>query len=362
MPARRAKSPRTGGSRGPAGAAKAAAKKVRLVFRGLIWYHFEKPRTAKDSGWVSGSSRGTLTAYLINDADCHHADHYHVPRLACIGREATTGAEVLGRPHIIAGQRLVIGGIGSGGVAPDASFHEHVPWMREVYYGSNWASQPAPVERNWNLVAAEVVVPAGRIWTRTLATWTPDIRGSNPGPERPVRYGFFWNPQWTPRSLANECIVEADLEGDALELEALSTQLYSEGVPRKLAPLTDSAVLRHEVEPDTVDLLITNLPAYRARRTPWAVHYAVLFEAAGFPGAPYGPEFSRLEQRARALDRESWERDAHMLELIRRRRSPARPAPWGYPFPHLVGDSGALLPDTPWLHNPTGSACGGGDE
>ncbi len=116
MPARKAKT--SAPSRAPRsrGSAKTSARKLRIVFRGLIWYHFEKPRTAKGADWASGSSRGTLTAYLVNDADCHHADHYHLPLLACIGCDANTGAEVLGRPHIIAGQRLVVGGIGSGGL------------------------------------------------------------------------------------------------------------------------------------------------------------------------------------------------------------------------------------------------------
>lgn len=298
----------------------------------------------------------------MNDADCHHADHYHLPRLACIGRDAVGGDEILGRPHSIGGQRLVIGGIGTDGVAPEASFHEHVPWLREVYYGANWASQPAPTERNWNLVAAEVVVPAGRIWTRTLTTWEPELSGRDRGPERPVKYGFFWNPGWAPRPLANECVLEAELKEDAVELNALSTQLYSEGVPYRLRPLADSSLLRHEVEPDTVDILITNLPAYRSRRTPWGVHYALLFEAAGFPGGAYGAEFRSFEQRARAFDQQLWQRDAHMLEAIRQRRQPAPPPPWGYPFPHLVDGSGYALPDRPWFHNPTGSACGGGDE
>ena len=70
--------------------------RVRIIFRGLVLFEFEKPRA------TSGQERGALTAWLVNDPNPMGAEsnmHKHSPTVGIIGRTAPDG------------ERLVVNGL-----------------------------------------------------------------------------------------------------------------------------------------------------------------------------------------------------------------------------------------------------------
>src|SRR5437868_15126659 len=70
--------------------------RVRIIFRGLVLFEFEKPRT------TGGQERGALTAWLVNDPNPMGAEsnmHKHSPTVGIIGRTAPDG------------ERLVVNGL-----------------------------------------------------------------------------------------------------------------------------------------------------------------------------------------------------------------------------------------------------------
>lgn len=318
---------------------KCEERNLRIIFRGLILFRFEEPRGN------GNQTRGQLTACMINPGTmgANEGLHVHTPRMALIGRAGDR--EFLGRSFDIEGKQITVRGLTeAGGVIPLESFHEYVPRLSEVY------EPQADRKPQRDLVSAKIVVPGGRIWARTLVSWTRKL--TQRGAEIPVVVKFFGS-EWEG-AVASECVLEAKIGEAGVEIVA-SPEI--DGLPRNVTPLTEDEY-RHEVDPGTVEIMVTHFAPQRCEAVPWSVHYQSMFAAAG-----YRPRsFLLKESRQSGM---SWEAKQGLEKLLEEKREivdllenydegakadDERHFPWaahgakGFPFPYIPARNGATFP------------------
>ena len=113
--------------------------KLRITFRGLILYRFERPSHGRpeELGELSDGDGCQLRALLINDSTGKGV-HEHVSKIRVIGRDVTSGEPLKGSPVEVSGLTtlsFIPVSDQASGVVRDQSFNEYVPMLSEVYGG-----------------------------------------------------------------------------------------------------------------------------------------------------------------------------------------------------------------------------------
>jgi hypothetical protein len=244
--------------------------RARIIFRGLTLFVGEE----STKGVEAGFNMRKLTAYLISDPK--HASmplHNHRPYWGLIGRDrgkATGRGRAQTKIQVPAVTTIQLKGYGEPtGVTVAQSFLDYVPCLSELH----WATSPG-IQNEF--ITRRVEILGGTIRARDFIAW--DWHGNTPSE---VAYmdtkfrGFG----------ANEVVV--DIAGDDLDLKYYRKNKYlsvtGAGVNEELWPRVKGAATDQDIDPNTVEILFTNLPARRRRAVPWGIHFQTLVDAAGYP-------------------------------------------------------------------------------
>lgn len=293
--------------------------RARIIFRGLTLFEFSKGT----EGAKPNDDRGELTAWLISDPKHEGMPlHHHKPYWGLNGRNvgSPTGPGRIERkkriPHDMRIE-LVDPNLPKEGVRVEGSFLDYVPRLGDLHKG--------PVEHpDDSLVARKIVIPTGRIRAREFISW--DWHGNTP-----ARVAYMDTP--FQGYGANEVIVDI---GDDSDIHAHDDRKFlsvtGKGLERRLWAHTKGGDLIDDIDPNTVELLITNLTARRRRPIFWGLHFQLLFDAVGFAQRSYagGPEFGAFVNAARAYDPDEWRTDSMM--------------PTNQPFPYIIDPRQEILP------------------
>ena len=287
--------------------------RARIIFRGLILFEFEKPRT-------EGENRGTLTAWLITEPQDMESSmgqmHAHHPRIGVIARDATTDREFIvnGLP-IPCGETGIqlIGHDLPSGVVPSEGFDNHVP--RLSLLGSESRKGEAKLES-----FQRIVIPHGHIRPRDFVAWDSDGNPASPVAVMGTTFRGF---------VANEAVVDIGDDtiegGDATHCLAIASDAWE--FPKLLSPLSTGTNFQDESDPNTVEILITNFAPQRRRAVFWSLHYEWLFDVLGYARTDYTKtqQFRDFESVAKSYDSAQWEEDRSAMGL-------------GQPFPYIITD------------------------
>jgi hypothetical protein len=295
--------------------------RARIIFRGLTLFEFSKGT----AGAKHGEDRGELTAWLISDPK--HQDmplHHHKPYLGLIGRNVGSHTGV-GRTEkkrrIPPEMRIELHGHNlppREGVKMDQSFIDYVPRLGDL------RPEGPTQNRNGSLYRRKIVIPTGTIRAREFISW--DWRGNTP-----AKVGYMDTP--FQGYGANEVIVDI---GDDSDIDDHNDYKYlsltGKEMNEKLWPRTKGGALVDDIDPNTVELQITNLTARRRRPVFWGLHFQLLFEAAGFAPRDYTKETQFLEfvRYADDYDPDEWRNDSAMG--------------MNHPFPFIIDPRGETLP------------------
>lgn len=288
--------------------------RVRIIFRGLTLFTFQKGSTehAKD-----GANMGELTAWLVSDPKMQGMPaHEHVPRMATMGRESFAGN---GRTQLkrdfpdemrisLQGHKL------TDGVTVADSFLDYVPCLGAMHSG-----KPKGIQESF--ITKKIVIPGGRIRSREFISW--DWHGN-----MPTRVAFMDTP--FQGYGANEVVVDIGDDSDPNGEDKKSYLLMEAGKKkRRLWSYTKGSGLVDDIEPNTVEVLFTNVAAKRATSVFWGLHMMSLFDAAGYERSRAyrnAAQFEAFERAALEYDANEWRADRGMMGI-------------GHPFPFLILDS-----------------------
>jgi hypothetical protein len=347
--------------------------RVRIIFRGLILFRFEKPsdpQVADDCDCC----RGTATAWLISDPQHEMASsttmdgatstsattdpmghsaggggmdmdsgeralNVHVPRIAVYGRRFDPPTSRFA-PLRLTNLKLDKGGettfrLVSPGtpneVTTTRGFDRYVPHLGVLAQGPRRALQP-------RFVVHKIILPHGRLRARDLLCWDDD-------PNRPAEVAFMGTSY--RGFVANEAVLEiGDDNGDydaPDRSKYLSIESSTPELPKQLWSLTSGEKYVDETDPNTAEILITNFAPQRRKGVFWSLHYQALFNAAGYTAGPsymQSDVFKSFEAAARKFDEHEWESDKKM--------GVEQPFPYvfaasGLPFPPLEQKGAATM-------------------
>lgn len=323
--------------------------RVRIIFRGLMLFKFEKPEGATRKG---SSTRGKLKALLVNHpmeamssgATSHamagmsheghdmsmpasmppgHMLHMHVPRISIYGRDVATN-----RPVIETGIRLEPGetsfdlnGVPRDGVSKTKGFDAYVPDLAKLRPTKRGRPRPE-FYRSW------ITVPHGRLRARDLVTWDIDAMQA-------AEIGFMGTN--FRGYMASEAVLDIGDDSDFTDdrkSKYLSIRSTTKGIPERLWPLTKGVTYAEETDPNTVEILVTNFPPQGRRPLPWSLHFESLFDAVGYPrDLKYenSEQYRKFMRAVKSFDPYEWDNDVANMGL-------------GQPFPFLIPDSRETLP------------------
>ena len=290
--------------------------RARIIFRGLVLFEFEKPRSNGDVP----QSRGKLTAWLITEPEDMHSSmgqmHAHHPRIGVIARDATTDREFIVNGLPIPSGEIGIRLIGHelpSGVTPTEGFDKHVPRVASLRGDSRKGESKLQG-------FTRIVIPHGHIRPRDFVSWDSD---GNPAAAVAFMGTTFHG------FVANEVVV--DVGDDAIEggdaTHCLTIESKSWRFPNLLSPLSTGSNFQDETDPNTVEILITNFAPQRRRAVFWSLHYEWLFDVLGYVRTDYSKtqQFRDFESVAKNYDSAQWEDDRSAMGL-------------GQPFPYIVTD------------------------
>jgi len=283
----------------------------RIIFRGLTLFTFE--RNWEDAG--PNENLGTLTAWLVSDPE--HVEnplHRHSPRYAIVGRDvADPTGKWLGTPNdIVADMTIQDICYDPTGVVVDRSFLDYVPCLDDLRPDVEHSGEDA------TYIQRRITIPRGRIRAGEFISW--DWYGKTP-----VRVGYMGTRYGG--FATNEVIVDIGDDDDMNNVD--DPKCYLEithgkagggnkqaGKQHKAWPLVKRGEMSENMDPNTVEVLISNLPARRRRPVFWGLHFQTLFQAAGYPPDDYmqTPQFVAFEAAARAYDAYEWRNDSGLLK------------------------------------------------
>lgn len=293
--------------------------RARIIFRGLTLFTFEQ----RTDGAAADANLGTLTAWLISDPRHDQMPlHRHNPYLGLIGRnhgDRASEGRVEKNLRIPPEVRIELQGHRvDPGVTVDGSFLDYVPRLGDLHEGPTTSPRV-------DLIRRRIVIPNGRIRTRDFISW--DWHGNTPAKVAYMGTSFQGFG-------ANEVIVEI---GDDSDIDQHDEKKFlavtGQGMDERLWARTKGAALVDDIEPNIVELLITNLTVRRRRPVFWGLHFQLLFEAAGFAPLDYlgGAQFTAFERFARAYDPLEWGADSAMMAM-------------NQPFPFVMDPESEVLP------------------
>ena len=288
--------------------------RVRIIFQGLTLFTFDKPT----DGAKAGDNLGTLTAWLVSDPKHEHMPtHRHVPRLGFIGRDlgAIAGpGRVENQLDIPKRLELALSDPDAPiGVTVDQSFLDYVPRCGDIH----WAQ---PTEIREEMITSRIVIPSGTIRSRELIKW--DWHGTTP-----TKVAYL--DSTVQGFQASEVVVDIgdDADVDDNDHNKYFTIDSSDGaLQEKLWPYAKDTTGEANIEPNMVEVLVTNRAARSWRPVFWGIHMQALFDAAGFPRRSAYANVDQFEALARAAtqyDEYQWSADVEMMGI-------------GQPFPFLI--------------------------
>jgi hypothetical protein len=289
--------------------------RARIIFRGLILFEFEKPRSNGE-----GQQRGTLTAWLISQPEGMASPmaemHTHRPRIGVIGRDATTRREfIVNSLPIPSGETRIqlIGHSVDSGVVPTKGFDEHVPRLALLHGGAREGKSTLEG-------CSRIVIPHGQIRPRDFVSWDSDGNPASAVAFMGTTFQGF---------VANEAVVDVGddtIEGGD-ETHCLTVDSKEWRFPNLLSPLSVGDDFQDETDPNTVEILITNFAPQRRRAVFWSLHYEWLFDVLGYGRTDYTrtQQFSDFESVAKSYDSAQWEDDRAAMSV-------------GQPFPYIITD------------------------
>jgi hypothetical protein len=236
----------------------------------------------------------------------------HVAKIGIDGRDCNTGALCSGvKQRFATSMRVEQKGLSHPpGVTVDQSFLDYVPCLPELH-GHTWKG----LDRRF--ITRSIEIPSGRVRTGDFISWywlgnTPATVGY-----MDTVFGGFG---------ANDVIVEI---GDDSDINSDDRKKYlevsAEDKCDEYWPRVKGNQLDDDIEPNTVELVFTNLTTRRRRPVFWSLHYQAVFDAAGFPRRHYvkTAQFKALEKAAMAYDAYEWQADRAMISV-----DPGQPFPF----------------------------------
>jgi hypothetical protein len=286
--------------------------RARIIFKGLTLFTFsDSTRGAK-----AGANAGTLTAHLLSDPKHKGMPlHNHTPRLGFIGRDR--GAP-LGNGRAETKQPVApvttIELIGHGtptGVTLSESFVDYVPCLSELHWNPSTGIREEFVTRR-------IVIPSGTIRAGDFIGW--DWNGNTP-----ARIAYM--DTRVQGFGTNEVVVDV---GDDTDIDNDYDDRYlsvtGEGVNERLWPRAKGPPSDEDIEPNIVEVVITNMPARRARAAPHGLHFQTTCDAAGYARRTQyvnAAQYNDFVAAMNAYDAEAWRSDVGAMGI-------------GHPFPYLV--------------------------
>ena len=132
---------------------------------------------------------------------------------------------------------------------------------------------------------------------------------------------------------ANEVIVDVGDDSDIDHYdENKFLSLTGKEMNEALWPRTKGGALVDDIDPNTVELQVTNLTAPHQRPVFWGLHFGLLFEAAGF--APRATRTRRSSKRS----------CGPRTTTIRTSGETAREMAITHPFPYIIDPASETLP------------------
>src|SRR5262245_48792433 len=308
--------------------------RARILFQGLTVFSFDKPaENAK-----AGDNMGTMTAWLISDPK--HFDmplHRHKPLMEFIARDVgKKEGRVETKRWVPQEMKIDLAGHdGPSGVRLHGSFLDYVPRLGALKYSALRSREEilASLAKSEHVVT-RVVVKRGIVAARNFITW--DWYGN-----APARVGYMdtnFHGFGT-----NEVIVDigddSDFQGDD-EKKCLNLSGHGANkVQKHIEPSTaegyefnaslwprSKTASDDDVDPNCVEVRITNLPAKRRRPVFWGIHFQALFDAAGYqrPAAYTNVnQYNSFVSAASAYDANEWTADSTSMNVF-------------HPFPFLI--------------------------
>jgi hypothetical protein len=254
-----------------------------------------------------------MTAHLISDPACKGMPQgEHVPKLGVNGRDRDTGAVSSGvKQQFDTNMRVEQKGLTQpAGVIVDQSFLDYVPDLTALHWGTS-----SGLARKF--ITRSIEIPCGTVRTGDFISWP--WRGNTPAT---VGYmdTFFGGYG------ANEVVVEVGDDSDIDANDPNNCLEVSAGETcDRYWPLIKGSQLGDDIEPNTVEVVFTNLTTVRRRPIFWSLHYQAVFDAAGFPRRSYvnTAQFRALDAEATKYDAYEWQADRKMISV-----DPGQPFPF----------------------------------
>ena len=297
--------------------------RARFIFQGLTLF-IPQPLSR---GMAKAGMVESLTAYLISDPNAKMPPlHQHTPRISIDGRDKNNGnsasiwKQKIQRHKPGESTTVQLAGQGTAaGVFLDSSFIDYVPCLKELH----WAQSTGIKD---DFVVAKIVFTNGVCYTRNFIGW--NWHGNTPA--RIAYMGTNWQGYG-----ANEVVIEmgdnSDSDGDD-DNKFLS--IDGPGMKQNLWPRVKGRPSDEDSEPNTVEVLFTNLPARRVRAVPHGLHFEITCTAAGYP--PNQDQYVNTQQYTDFVqvmldyDKDAWNEDVAMMGH-------------GQPFPYLINPRGDRL-------------------
>ncbi|HEY7396597.1 MAG TPA: hypothetical protein VH559_17195 [Gemmatimonadaceae bacterium] len=316
--------------------------RARILFQGLTLFSFDKPTASAKPG----DNMGTMTAWLVSDPKHMSMPlHTHKPLMGFIGRDrGKKEGRVETKRWVPKEMRIDLAGHDvPNGVRIDGSFLNYVPRIGALKYSPRRSREEilASLEK-LGFVTTRIVIPRGTVAAKDFITW--DWCGNTPARISYMDTNFHgFGTTEVVVDIGDDSDFHADDEKKCLLLSGRgpnAVQMHVE--PNTVASYEFNAALwprsktatDDDIEPNCVEVRITNLPAKRRRPVFWGVHYQSLFDAAGYPRQTAYTnvnQYNSFVSAALEYDSEEWLADSKSMGV-------------GHPFPFLIDPRRNRLP------------------
>ena len=308
--------------------------RARILFRGLTLFSFEKT-TANAR---PGENLGTMTAWLVSDPK--HIGmplHTHKPFLGFIGRDrGKKEGRVETKRWIPKEMKIDLTGHNvPDGVVVQGSFLDYVPRIGALKYAMQRSREEiVKCLAESDHVMTRVIIPRGKVSAKDFITW--DWYGNTPARVSYMDTNFHgFGTNEVVVDIGDDSDFHADDEKKCLVIAGRGPNKVQMSVePNTSATYEFNASLwprsktatDDDIDPNCVEVRITNLPAKRRRPVFWGVHFQSLFDAAGYTrpaGYTNVNQYNSFVSAALEYDSNEWLTDSKSMGV-------------GHPFPFLI--------------------------
>jgi hypothetical protein len=308
--------------------------RARILFQGLTLFSFDKPTTNAKPG----DNLGTMTAWLVSDPK--HLGmplHTHKPFMGFIGRDVGKSEGRVERKRWVPKEMKIdlAGHDGPSGVRVHGSFLDYVPRIGALKYSPFRSREEilASLAKS-NHVMTRVVITRGVVAAKDFIAW--DWYGNAPARVCYMDTNFHgFGTNEVVVDIGDDSDFHADDKTKYLRLSGSGPSEVQRKVdPNSAAGYQFDASLwprsktetDDDIDPNCVEVRITNLPAKRRRPVFWGMHFQTLFDAAGYPrptGYTNVNQYNSFVSAALAYDSNEWAADRESMGI-------------GHPFPFLI--------------------------